>query len=169
MGAISNVTAVMNKAKVHEAVGAGFMAIAGGFVIDSLKKIIIWLIVMFSVIICDLIAGCRKSILMKEEVRFSTAWRRTMGKMVTYFSFVIMVVMINQATQQDYQIDKWAVLFVCGIEGCSIMSNILKPKGYNINVIGLLSVLAKKLFKIESEDTKSVITKIDKDESKKIH
>lgn len=106
---------------------------------------------------------------MKEEVRFSTAWRRTMGKMVTYFSFVIMVVMINQATEQAYQIDKWAVLFVCGIEGCSIMSNILKPKGYNINVIGLLSVLAKKLFKIESEDTESVITKIDEDESKKIH
>lgn len=148
---------------VQEAVNVGFLMVAWGFILDSLQKIIVWLIVMFSVIICDLIAGCRRSLIMNEEVRFSSALRRTMGKTVTYFSFVIMVVMINQAVGDNCHIDKWAILFVCFIEGSSIISNILRPKGYDINMVQILSILTKRIFNIDSEDTKKIITKIKKE------
>lgn len=150
---------------VQEAVNVGFLMVAWGFILDSLQKIIVWLIVMFSVIICDLIAGCRRSLIMNEEVRFSSALRRTMGKTVTYFSFVIMVVMINQAVGDNCHIDKWAILFVCFIEGSSIISNILRPKGYDINMVQILSILTKRIFNIDSEDTKKIITKIKKEDN----
>lgn len=150
---------------VQEAVNVGFLMVAWGFILDSLQKIIVWLIVMFSVIICDLIAGCRRSLMMNEEVRFSSALRRTMGKTVTYFSFVIMVVMISQAVGDNCHIDKWAILFVCFIEGSSIISNILRPKGYDINMIQILSILTKRIFNIESEETKKIITKIKKEDN----
>lgn len=150
---------------VQEAVNVGFLMVAWGFILDSLQKIIVWLIVMFSVIICDLIAGCRRSLMMNEEVRFSSALRRTMGKTVTYFSFVIMVVMISQAVGDNCHIDKWAILFVCFIEGSSIISNILRPKGYDINMVQILSILTKKIFNIESEETKKIITKIKKEDN----
>lgn len=150
---------------VQEAVNVGFLMVAWGFILDSLQKIIVWLIVMFSVIICDLITGCRRSLMMNEEVRFSSALRRTMGKTVTYFSFVIMVVMISQAVGDNCHIDKWAILFVCFIEGSSIISNILRPKGYDINMVQILSILTKRIFNIESEETKKIITKIKKEDN----
>lgn len=150
---------------VQEAVNVGFLMVAWGFILDSLQKIIVWLIVMFSVIICDLIAGCRRSLMMNEEVRFSSALRRTMGKTVTYFSFVVMVVMISQAVGDNCHIDKWAILFVCFLEGSSIISNILRPKGYDINMVQILSILTKRIFNIESDETKKMITKIKKEDN----
>lgn len=66
-----------------QGVTAGFAAIASQFIQESIGHMIPWLIVTGAVIVCDLIFGVRKSLLMDEEVRFSSAVRRTMGKMVT--------------------------------------------------------------------------------------
>ena len=84
---------------------------------------------------------------MGEEVRFSRAVRNTMGKMVTYFAFVCMVCMICVASGEKYQIDIWSCLLVCFIEGCSIIGNILKPKGINFNLLGALNEIGKATFK----------------------
>ena len=80
---------------IDKSVAGGLAGIATAFVQESIEHMIPWLIVSAAVIICDLACGLRKSIIMGEQVRFSRAVRRTMGKMVTYFSFVFMVVMIN--------------------------------------------------------------------------
>lgn len=149
----------MGTKDIYKTASETFGPIAGTFVIDSLKQMTPWLITMFFVVLCDLIAGIRRSMLMGEHVRFSRAWRRTMGKAVTYFSFVVMVVMINIASGNNMNIDIYACLFVCFLEICSIISNILKPKGYNFNFIGALGFLCKKAFKIDKEDIQSVITK----------
>lgn len=85
----------MKENVITQSIPGGFSVIASGFIMESLEHMIPWLIVSFSVVVCDLAFGIRKSLLMKENVRFSTAIRRTMGKMVTYFAFVCMVVMIN--------------------------------------------------------------------------
>lgn len=154
----------MEERGIYSITSKAFGVIAGGFIIDSLEDIIMWLIVMFSVVLCDLITGVRKSLSLKEKVRFSRAWRATMGKMVTYFSFVVMAVFIDRATDEAYSIDKWSILFVCFIEVCSIIANILKPKGYNFNLIAALSVFAKKVFSIDKEDSKEIITKNKEDE-----
>lgn len=137
----------------------GFASIASAFIIESLQHIIIWLIVMLGVILCDLICGVRKSYLMGENVRFSKAVRLTLGKMVTYFAFVVMVCMIQVAAQTLFQIDLWACLLVCVIEGVSIISNILKPKGINISFVDVLKVAGKKVAKVDDADIDKVIKK----------
>lgn len=150
---------------VTQSIPGGFAVIASSFIMQSLEHMIPWLIVSFSVIICDLAFGVRKSLLMNEEVRFSGAIRRTMGKMVTYFAFVCMVVMINIASGGKWNIDIYSCLFVCFIEFCSIISNILKPKGYDFNVLKALGVFCKKVFNVDKEDVSEIITK-DKEEKK---
>lgn len=150
---------------VTQSIPGGFAVIASSFIIQSLEHMIPWLIVSFSVIICDLAFGVRKSLLMNEEVRFSGAIRRTMGKMVTYFAFVCMVVMINIASGDKWNIDIYSCLFVCFIEFCSIISNILKPKGYDFNVLKALGIFYKKVFNVDKEDVSEIITK-DKEEKK---
>lgn len=147
-----------NETIVARSIQGGFSAIAGAFVAESLEHMIPWLIVSLAVIICDLAFGVRKSLLMGEEVRFSRAIRATMGKMVTYFSFVCMVCMINVAVGKDYRIDVYSCLLVCFIEGCSIISNILKPKGYNLNIAKAIGVFFKKVFGVDREDMEGVIT-----------
>lgn len=150
---------------VTQSIPGGFAVIASSFIMQSLEHMIPWLIVSFSVIICDLAFGVRKSLLMNEEVRFSGAIRRTMGKMVTYFAFVCMVVMINIASGGKWNIDIYSCLFVCFIEFCSIISNILKPKGYDFNILKALGVFCKKVFNVDKEDVSEIITK-DKEENK---
>ena len=150
---------------VTQSIPGGFAVIASSFIMQSLEHMIPWLIVSFSVIICDLAFGVRKSLLMNEEVRFSGAIRRTMGKMVTYFAFVCMVVMINIASGDKWNIDIYSCLFVCFIEFCSIVSNILKPKGYDFNILKALGVFCKKVFNVDKEDVSEIITK-DKEENK---
>lgn len=149
----------MEEKAVHQIAAGIFAPIAGSFVIDSLQMMIPWLIVMFCVIVCDLVTGVRKSLLLGEHVRFSRAWRATMGKMVTYFSFVVMVVMIQRASGMGVRIDTYSCLFVCFIEGCSILSNILKPKGYSFNLAKAIGVFCKKVFSVDREDMEGVITK----------
>lgn len=155
----------MKESIITQSIPGGFAVIASSFIMQSLEHMIPWLIVSFSVIICDLAFGVRKSLLMNEEVRFSGAIRRTMGKMVTYFAFVCMVVMINIASGGKWNIDIYSCLFVCFIEFCSIVSNILKPKGYDFNVLKALGIFCKKVFNVDKEDVSEIITK-DKEENK---
>lgn len=149
----------VDKQIVVNGVTGGFAAIASQFVTESIGHMIPWLIVSGAVILCDLVCGIRKSLLMDEEVRFSSAVRRTMGKMITYFSFVVMVAMIDVAAQTEMSIDKWACLLVCFIEGTSIVSNILKPKGYNVNLIKAIALLFEN--KLGVDGVEDVITKDD--------
>ncbi|WP_244436518.1 phage holin family protein [Bacteroides timonensis] len=149
----------MEEKAIHQITSGAFASIAGSFVIDSLQMMIPWLITMACVIACDLVTGVRKSKLMGDHVRFSRACRATMGKMVTYFSFVVMVVMVNKAAGGSMHIDTYACLFVCFIEGCSIISNILKPKGYNFNLAAAIGLFCKKVFSVDKEDVTNIINK----------
>ena len=144
---------------ITQSIPGGFSVIASSFIAQSLEHMIPWLIVTFSVVVCDLMFGIRKCLLLGEEVRFSGAVRRTMGKMVTYFAFVCMVVMINIASGNKWNIDVYSCLFVCFIELCSIISNILKPKGYNFNLLKALGLFGKKVLDVEKEDMSEIITK----------
>ena len=70
-----------------------------------------------------------------------------------------MVVMINIASGNKWNIDVYSCLFVCFIELCSIISNILKPKGYNFNLLKALGLFGKKVLDVEKEDMSEIITK----------
>lgn len=162
---ISGVLAVTEEV-VFPTVQGGFSAVAVAFLRESLEHMIPWFIVTCVVIVCDLAFGIRKSLLMGERVRLSSAVRRTMGKMVTYFAFVAMVCTICVAAGGDTKIDVYSCLLVCFVEGCSIMSNLLKPKGYDFNILKAFGVLGKKVLDVEKEDIESVITKNKEEEGK---
>lgn len=149
----------MEKSIVHTVTEGSYSAILAAFLNESIGHILPWMIVSFFVILCDLVVGIRKSLLMNEEVRFSSACRRTMGKMVSYFMFVIMVAVIDVAANGGGTIDKWACLSVCLIEFSSIMSNILKPKGYDINLIKVIAVVFGKKFDVAKKDIEEIIEK----------
>lgn len=139
----------------------GYSVIFATFLRESIGHIIPWLIVTACVILCDLVVGLRKSIMMGEEVRFSSACRRTLGKCVSYFMFVIMVAVIDVAAHGGELIDKWACLLVCFIEGCSIINNILKPKGMSLDIKRLIEILVGKKLDIKIDG----VIKENKDES----
>lgn len=147
----------MEKSILNKVTEGSNLAILAAFLNESIGHMLPWLIVSFFVILCDLVVGIRKSLLMNEEVRFSSACRRTMGKMVSYFMFVIMVTVIDVAANGGGTIDKWACLSVCLIEFSSIMSNILKPKGYDINLIKIIAVVFGKKFQVAKEDIEEII------------
>ena len=154
------------KSLVGHGVQGSFAGIASAFITQTLEHMIPWLMVSAAVIMCDLAFGVRKSILMGEEVRFSRAIRNTMGKMVTYFAFVCMVCMICVASGEKYNIDIWACLLVCFIEGCSIIGNILKPKGIDFNLIGAFGAMFKRVG-LDKEDAKDVFTEVSEEEMEK--
>lgn len=146
-----------------------FASVASAFIMESLQHMIPWLIVSFFVIMADLAFGVRKSFLLGEKVRFSRAMRATMGKMTTYFAFVCAVCMINVASGKGWDIDVYACLLVCFIEGCSIIGNILKPKGIRIDMLGAARVFVKKATNVDDEDVKCILKedKEDNEPSKK--
>ena len=133
----------MNRSLVGDLSEDSYSLVFATFLAESIGHIIPWLIVAFCVILCDLVVGLRKSIMMGEEVRFSSACRRTLGKCVSYFMFVIMVAVIDVAAHGGETIDKWACLLVCFIEGCSIINNILKPKGMSLDIKKLMFSIIK--------------------------
>lgn len=149
-------------ALVSQTIQGSFAGIASAFITQTLEHMIPWLMVSAAVIMCDLAFGVRKSLLMGEEVRFSRAVRNTMGKMVTYFAFVCMVCMICVASGQKYGIDVWSCLLVCFIEGCSIISNFLKPKGIDFNLLGALKEIGRCTFRkvgMDGVDTDKLFNK----------
>lgn len=126
-------------------VNASFGAIFGSIFVEALVPIVNWLLVMILVIFADLVSAIRKHYLLGDEkIRFSKGVRDTMGKVVTYFAFVVAVVMIEVASGDAYDIDKWACLLICSIEGVSIINNILKPHGLEVSVEAIVRMFGKK-------------------------
>ncbi len=138
----------MNETKTTAVVG-GFSVVATTFLHQSIEEMIPWLLVMFAVIVCDLVVALRRCLILGEAVRISRAVRATMGKAVTYFSFVLMVCMLEVACQCNLHLDRWACLVVCAVEFASIISNLLKPKGLNVDYVETLSQVLKRMFGIK--------------------
>lgn len=139
-------------------VNSGFAAVFSGIFVEALEPLVNWLLVMTFIIIADLASGIRKHYMLRdEEIRFSKGVRDTMGKFVTYYSFVIAFVMIDIASGGEYHIDKWACLAVCGIESVSIANNLLKPHGLELSFVGIMRVLGRKV----DIDTDGIIKKSD--------
>ncbi len=129
------------------------------FLEESIQAMVPWLVVMLSVILCDLVVALRRCYIMNEEIRVSKAVRNTMGKVVTYVAFVLMVCLIEQATGFGLHLDAWSCLIVCFTEACSIFSNLLKPHGYKLNTLKAVAVLVAKLTGVEKQDVEETVEK----------
>ena len=141
-----------------DAVHGGFVAIIGSIYERGVEEAVPWMIAMVCVVVVDLLTGVRCAWLMGERIRWSTGVRRTLSKLITYISFVVCAVMINVASNTEFDIAKWACLFVYAVEGFSVAENIIKPHGYSIN----LQALSKSIGKRYGVDTDGVIKKTKK-------
>lgn len=135
----------------------GYTLIFASFMQESIGHMIPWLIAALFVILCDLVVGLRKSLIIGDEVRFSSACRRTIGKIISYFMFVITMAVVDVAADGNGDIEKWACLLICFIEFSSIVSNILKTRGYKINLAKLVAIVFGKKFDINPDDLGGVI------------
>ena len=86
-----------------------FTPLAVSFLQDSLTTMLPWLIAMFAVVVTDLMFGVRKSLKLDIHVSVSMAIRETMGKLLVYTSFVIMVCMIEVAAFVDLYLSYWTI------------------------------------------------------------
>ena len=126
------------------------------FLQDTILTMVPWLAVMFSCIICDLAAGIRKSFLLGINVSWSMAFRETMGKMVVYFAFVMMVASIEVATSHDIKAALYGCLIISVIEFGSVISNIFKPYGIEISLLSILKIFFKRFLHFSTEEVEAL-------------
>ena len=143
----------------YQAAGAGLGSLFTGFVMESLTAMLPWLIAMFAIILCDLLSGIARCVKTGVNVRFSKAVRDTMWKSTVYFFCIVAACMVELASYGEYGINRWACLSICFIEGCSIMSNILKWHGYTMNFNKLIGIMLKKRYDIDMMDSDGIIEK----------
>lgn len=91
---------------------------------DGINTMLPWLVALTAVVLADLAAGCRKSLKLGVHVSISTAARETMGKLVVYWSFVLMVASIEVATGHKYSIAMWGCLLIKGLAHNTIVGRL---------------------------------------------
>ena len=139
---------------------------------DGINTMLPWLVALTAVVLADLAAGCRKSIKLGVHVSTTTAFRETMGKLVVYWSFVLMVASIEVATGHKYSIAMWGCLFVSALDALSVVGIILKPIGIDLSLANIIDVALQRglgLSKQQADDVAKgeTIDKIKEREEKK--
>lgn len=138
-----------------------FTPLAVSFMQDSIATMLPWLMVMGMVVLCDLAFGVRKSIKLGVHVSVSMAIRETMGKLLVYTSFVILVCMIEVAAKHTLQVAMWSCLLICAIEGCSIIGNLLKPYGIEMSLRNVIKAFANKALGVDETTADIMLGKDD--------
>lgn len=144
-------------ASIYHTTSGSFGALASAFIVESLGAMIPWLIVMFCVVIADLVSGLFKSYKIREKIRLSRAIRDTMAKIVTYFAVVVCACFTTVAAGGDGDIEKYVCLLVILIEAISILGNILKFHGYDLDFNKVVSLIIAKKFDVAKEDVEDTI------------
>lgn len=103
-----------------------------------------WLLPVVMIIIADLITGINAAHFRKEEVRCSSALRRTLNKLVSYSCWIVFCVALNE--RYETELCAWVGMgIVLFIEGVSFLTNLLEPHGIKLSVKGLLRVIGGKV------------------------
>ncbi len=115
------------------------------------EKALLWVLPCVFAVFVDLIYGIKAANYRKERVTFSSALRRTGSKLLGYSCWIIMAV----ACQLAFGV-RWMTPTLMGIvlfiEFCSIMCNVLEPKGKTINSNAIIRWIAKRLGTETEED-----------------
>jgi len=145
----------------------GISAVASLFFQQSIEIMIPWLIATAGVILADLAAGVRKSHLLGIHVSPSTAVRESIGKLITYFAFVMTAAMIDVAAEGSLKIAKWCCLFIMVVEGGSVVSNILVPHGIRLSPKAIIKYFLKKSpLGVSDEDAEEFLKQARRDNEK---
>ncbi|SFG38102.1 phage holin family protein [Prevotella sp. KH2C16] len=124
---------------------------------QSLRLMIPWIIAITLVVGADFVAGLRKSLKLHVHISISTAFRSTMGKLVTYFAFVCAVCFVDVSANGGTAIAKWSCLFICGIEGLSVIGNILKPYGIDLSLKTFVKMFAIRRLGLDKDEAENIV------------
>lgn len=110
----------------------------------TLIEALYWLLPVVMIIGADLITGINAAHFRKEEVRWSTALRRTMNKFFSYGCWIVTCVALNE--RYETELCAWVGMgIVFFIEGISFLTNLLEPHGIKLSIKGLLRVIGGKV------------------------
>ena len=133
-----------------------FTPMAMLFLQDTITTMFPWLCAMFCCVLCDLVAGVRKSYALGIDVSWTMAARETMGKAVVYFAFVMMVATIEVASSHKLGVAYYGCLVVSLLECGSVISNILKPHGIEISLKSILKTVFMRLFRLNKDEAETL-------------
>lgn len=104
----------------------------GGALADFYDSLTLWLLFGLALIIADLRFGIEKAAKRGEEIRGSTAWRRTINKMADYFCWVTLAGLCGRSVGVVLGIPVVSMallLIIYGIEISSCLNNYFEYKG----------------------------------------
>lgn len=140
---------------IVDASGGGLVAVIGNIYQQGVAQSLPWLIAMTLVVCVDLAVALRRCWMTKEPIRWSKGFRATISKLVVYWAYSITAVMVQVACGNEYPLAMWACLSVIVIEFISIIGNILRAHGLELNVVNLFKSIGKKV----DVDMDGVVTK----------
>lgn len=113
------------------------------------------------IVALDFVTGIYRSYKAGIKIRFSRAGRETLAKIVFYATAIMVACCFNAATPTDYAgVEEGLCVAIYVFEGASVVSNILKVHGYNIDFTVLVKMLAAK-FGVTGDDAAHLIKKDD--------
>lgn len=118
------------------AVGSGISATAVAFMQSAVLRMIPYAVPALVIIALDLYYGVRAAKYRKERVRFSTACRRTVSKIVSYICWLILASTLALSFGKDW-IEWFVLALVYGNEFASIVGNYLETKGIEFSFVNL--------------------------------
>ncbi len=133
------------------------------FFSEAMKQTLPWLVLAVPIIVLDLLYGIRAAKYRGEKVRWSTAIRRTVDKMVSYVLWCAAAVMIAQLFEVAW-LDKAILGLVYGNELISVLGNYLETKGITLSVGALWNLIFRKAgekvgVEVSKEEIEEVIQK----------
>ncbi len=122
-------------------------ALAGSMLIiylrDAALQAFLWFLPCAFAIAADLATGIHAAKFRNEKVSWSTALRRTINKVVAYLSWVLFAVTAGLQFGHSWCCPAMMAAVLL-IEGMSIISNWLEPKGIRLSWKGVLAVIGHK-------------------------
>lgn len=110
---------------------------------DSLYEAFWWFVPCLFVILADLSSGIHSAKKRGDNVRFSSAARRTGNKIVCYLCWIIFCVGVAK-NFNNHTICLAGMAFVFLIEGISFINNILEPKGIHLSLRNIIKVFGRR-------------------------
>lgn len=152
--------------EVTVAVESGISATAIVFLQSAVLRMIPYSVPALVIVALDLIYGIKAAKHRGERVRFSTACRRTVSKIVSYICWLILASTLALSFHKDW-IEWFVLALVYGNEFASIVGNYLETKGLEFSFAGLyrwaLKVISAKVGEpIDKEDAEAIIVEKDK-------
>lgn len=124
------------------AVESGISATVVAFLQTAVLRMIPYSVPALVIVLLDLLYGIKAAKFRGEKVRFSTAVRRTVSKVVSYVCWLILASTLAISFQKDWL--EWSVLGLVYVnEFASIIGNYLETKGIEFSLVNLYRWILK--------------------------